>query len=28
VIGSVNTGISNSHDADQFSYNLALKWTP
>jgi hypothetical protein len=28
VIGSVNTGISNAHRADQFSYNLALKWTP
>jgi hypothetical protein len=28
VIGSANTGISNSHAADQFSYNLALKWTP
>ena len=28
VVGSVNTGISNAHDADQFSYNLALKWTP
>jgi hypothetical protein len=28
VIASVNTGISNAHAADQFSYNLALKWTP
>jgi hypothetical protein len=28
VIGSVNRGIENTHDADQFSFNLALKWTP
>lgn len=28
MVGSVNTGISNANDADQFSYNLALKWTP
>jgi hypothetical protein len=28
VVGSVNTGIHNAHDADQFSYSLALKWTP
>jgi hypothetical protein len=28
IVGSVNTGITNAHDADQFSYNLALKWTP
>lgn len=28
IVGSVNTGISNAHKADQFSYNLALKWTP
>lgn len=28
LVGSVNTGIRNSHNADQFSYNLALKWTP
>ncbi len=28
VVGSVNTGIANAHQADQFSYNLALKWTP
>ena len=28
VVGSVNRGIENTHDADQFSFNLALKWTP
>jgi hypothetical protein len=28
VVGSVNTGVSDAHQADQFSYNLALKWTP
>jgi hypothetical protein len=28
IVGSANTGISNAHEADQFSYNLALKWTP
>ena len=26
-VGSANTGISNA-GADQFSFNLALKWTP
>jgi hypothetical protein len=28
IVSSVNTGVSNAHDADQISYNLALKWTP
>ena len=28
VVGSVNTGVVNAHEADRFSYNLALKWTP
>jgi hypothetical protein len=28
VVGSVNRGIENTHDADQYSFNLALKWTP
>jgi hypothetical protein len=28
IVASVNTGIVNAHNADQFSYNLALKWTP
>jgi hypothetical protein len=28
LVGSVNTGIVNAHEADRFSYNLALKWTP
>jgi hypothetical protein len=28
LVGSVNTGIVNAHQADRFSYNLALKWTP
>jgi hypothetical protein len=28
VVGSVNTGIADAHQADRFSYNLALKWTP
>jgi hypothetical protein len=28
LVGSVNTGISNARQADQFSFNLALKWTP
>jgi hypothetical protein len=28
VVGSVNTGIVNTHEADRFSYNFALKWTP
>lgn len=28
VVGSVNTGIVNAREADRFSYNLALKWTP
>jgi energy-converting hydrogenase Eha subunit H len=27
LVGSANTGIS-SAGADQFSFNLALKWTP
>jgi hypothetical protein len=27
LVGSVNTGIVNAHEADRFSYNLALKWT-
>ena len=27
LVGSANTGISNA-GADQFSFNLALKWTP
>ncbi len=28
LIGSVNSGIVNAREADRFSYNLALKWTP
>lgn len=28
VVSSVNTGVNNAQEADQFSYNLALKWTP
>jgi len=28
IVGSANTGISNAHRSDQFSYNIALKWTP
>jgi hypothetical protein len=28
VVGSVNRGIENTDRADQFSFNLALKWTP
>jgi len=28
VVGSVNTGIVNARESDQFSYNIALKWTP
>ena len=28
LVGSVNTGIVNAREADRFSYNLALKWTP
>lgn len=28
VVGSINTGIANARQADQFSFNLALKWTP
>jgi hypothetical protein len=28
IVGSANTGISNARRADQFSFNLALKWTP
>jgi hypothetical protein len=28
IIGSANTGIANARRADQFSFNLALKWTP
>ena len=28
VIGSINRGIENAHDSDQYSFNLALKWTP
>ena len=28
VIGSINRGIENTHDADPYSFNLALKWTP
>jgi hypothetical protein len=27
LVGSVNTGTVNAHEADRFSYNLALKWT-
>jgi hypothetical protein len=27
LIGSVNTGIVQARQSDQFSYNLALKWT-
>ena len=27
LVGSVNTGIVNARESDQFSYNLALKWT-
>ena len=27
LVGSANTGVSNAR-ADQFSFNLALKWTP
>lgn len=28
IVGSVNTGISDARQADQFTYNFALKWTP
>jgi hypothetical protein len=27
LVGSLNTGILNAHQGDQYSYNLALKWT-
>ena len=28
LVGSANTGIAHAAQSDQFSYNLALKWTP
>jgi hypothetical protein len=28
IVGSANTGVSNARQADQLSFNLALKWTP
>jgi hypothetical protein len=28
LVGSANTGIYNARQADQFSFNVALKWTP
>jgi hypothetical protein len=28
LVGSLNTGFVNAREADRYSYNLALKWTP